>query len=167
MLPIVIVDDSREDALLAERVLVNCRIKNPVTLLHSGADCLAYFSGNEPFENRRLPCLLLLDLVMSPMTGLQVLTELEGIRGSRDSVLVMLSGLRDWRAIHAGYQKGAHTFLVKPLQPEDVIQMLHGIPALTVESLVNGYEIKLSPDPSISADEMVTGKKNIFANNQP
>lgn len=144
MLPILIVDDSREDALLAQRVLAHCKIQNPLTIVSNGAACLDFFLGNPPFQDRSLPCLVLLDMVMAPMTGVQVLTELAKFTEARESVIVMLSGLPEWPAIHAGYQLGAQTFLVKPLVADDVLQMLSGIRALAVHEVPNGYEIIIS-----------------------
>lgn len=141
MLPIVIVDDSREDALLAQRVLTQCKVQNPITILGSGEECLDYFKGDGLHAARSLPCLLFLDMVMAPVSGLDVLRELSRLPEARGSVLIMLSGLTELRTIHEGYQLGAHTFLVKPLAAEDVIQMLNTIPALTVVKLPSGYEI--------------------------
>src|SRR5687768_8407722 len=144
MLPILIVDDSREDALLAQRVLAHCKIQNPITMVHNGAACLDFFRGAAPFQKRTLPCLVLLDMVMAPMSGVQVLTELSKFPNARNSVIVMLSGLPEWPAIHAGYQLGAQTFLVKPLVADDVLQMLSGIRALAVHEVRDGYEITIS-----------------------
>ena len=141
MLPIVIVDDAREDALLAQRVLTQCRVQNPITILGSGEACLDYFKGIGSHGGRTLPCLLFLDMIMAPVSGLDVLRDLAKLPEARGSILIMLSGLTELRTIHEGYQLGAHTFLVKPLAVEDVIQMLNTIPALTVVKLPNGYEI--------------------------
>jgi CheY-like chemotaxis protein len=144
MLPIVIADDSVEDALLTERVLGQCKIQNPVILLKSGQACVDHFHGLKPFENRTLPCLLLLDMVMSPMSGLAVLKKLREVPAAAGSVLVMLSGLADIRTIHEGYQLGANTFLVKPLLAEDVMQMLRAVPKLGLNRMTEGYELFLS-----------------------
>ena len=69
MLPIVIVDDSREDAMLAIRVLKECKIVNPIIVLKSGEECIDFFEGKGEHGNRSLPCLLFLDLAMNPIRG--------------------------------------------------------------------------------------------------
>ena len=56
----------------------------------------------------------------------------------------MLSGLSEWRIVHEGYQLGAHTFLVKPLLVQDIMQMLNSVPALTIHKAIKGYEIAIS-----------------------
>ena len=144
MLPIVIVDDSHEDALLAQRVFAHCKVQNPILVLNSGRACLDYFCGVEPYTGRSVPCLLLLDLVMAPVSGLDVLDRLRSIPHARGSVFVMLSGLSEWRVVHEGYQLGAHTFLVKPLLVQDIMQMLNSVPALAINKLPDGYEISIS-----------------------
>src|SRR5687767_10220730 len=127
MLPIVIVDDSREDALLALRALQHCKVQNPITLLNNGRACVDFFSGTHPYRERKLPCLLLLDMMMPPFGGLDVLRELQSIPAAASSVIVMVSGLAEWRAINQGYRLGANTYLVKPLSVDDMMQMLNTI----------------------------------------
>jgi CheY-like chemotaxis protein len=144
MLPVVIVDDSREDALLAQRALVQCKVQNPIILLNSGNACLDFFQGLEPYSGRSLPCLLLLDMMMAPMGGLDVLRKLQSLHSARGSIFVMISGLAEWRIINEGYRLGAHTFLVKPLTVDDVMQMLNAVPSLSIATVPQGYEICFS-----------------------
>ena len=142
MVPILIVDDSREDALLAQRVLSQCKLLNPAVILPSGDACLDYFEGIAPFAIRKLPCLVLLDMIMAPLSGIDVLRKLGPEK--EGSLFVMLSGLSDLKSIHQGYQLGARTFLIKPLRAEDVMQMLDAIPAIRVEQRAGGYELLLN-----------------------
>src|SRR3954469_23594209 len=109
MLPILVVDDAEGDLILAERVLRQCKILNPIRTINSGNGCIAYFEGLAPFEQRTLPCLVLLDLVM-PTPGVEVLKYLQEKGLAKTSIIVMLSGLQDLKSIHQGYQFGARTF---------------------------------------------------------
>jgi CheY-like chemotaxis protein len=142
MLPIVIVDDVEDDLLLAERILRQCKILNPIKVLKSGKDCISYFEGGSGFEQRVLPCLLFLDLIM-PMHGVEVLKYLRKHNLADDSLVVMLSGLQDIKAIHQGYQLGARTFLVKPITVEDVVQLLSSLPGLRVDKKPEGHVLSL------------------------
>lgn len=144
MLPVVIVDDSHEDSLLAQRALAQCKVRNLIVPLNSGNACLDFFQALPPYNNRSLPCLLLLDMMMAPISGLDVLRKLQSIPAAQGSVLVMISGLAEWRVINEGYRLGAHTFLVKPLVIEDVLQMLNSIPTLAISNVSGGYEISLA-----------------------
>jgi CheY-like chemotaxis protein len=156
MLPIVIVDDVEADLLLAERVLRQCKILNPIELIRSGNGCLAYFEGKDGHENRKLPCLLLIDLIM-PTPGVEVLKYLRDRGLTETSVIVMLSGLQDLKAIHKGYQLGARTFLVKPINGEDVVQMLSSLKGVTVKKGVEGYTIILQTEDSAPAPATSAG----------
>ena len=155
MLPLVIVDDSHEDALLAQRALAQCKVRNPIILLNSGHACLDYFQGIPPYNERSVPCLLLLDMMMAPVSGLDVLQKLHLIPAAQGSVLVMISGLAEWRVINEGYRLGAHTFLVKPLVIEDILQMLNSIPSLSISNISGGYEI------SIARKSPVAGRRSL------
>ena len=139
MMPIIIVDDASEDATLASRVLNQCKILNPVRIFKSGQECIDYFEKIGSRSAGTLPCLLLLDLAMSPMGGVDVLRHLRNSENAKDSVLVMLSGVTDYKIIHEGYQLGATTFLFKPLRAEDVLRMIKAMRGLTVTTVGAGY----------------------------
>lgn len=134
MLHIVIVDDSREDLGFLERVLRQCKILNPIHSIHSGEECLAFF------RSKATRSLVILDLVMAPTSGISVIRELRESGLARDSVIVMLSGITDIKAINEGYQLGAATFLIKPIKPEDILEMLNGMKSkIRVEEQPTGY----------------------------
>jgi CheY-like chemotaxis protein len=129
MFPILIVDDAREDQILAESVLRHCKIQNPVRFMTTGEECIRYFRGDwksrdgHPAE----PCLLLLDLSMHPIGGLEVLRQIEQLPLARRSIKVMVSGINDIKAVRHGYLLGAQTFLVKPLTREEILEFLSSI----------------------------------------
>ena len=145
MLPIVITDDSTEDAFLTSRVLQQCKIVNPIIVLTSGEECLKYFKGEGEHANRTLPCLLFLDLAMAPVSGIDVLGYLcQSADYGKDSLVVMLSGLGDLKLVQQGYQLGATTFLVKPLKIDDVMQMSQALQGIQVERVPSGYLLTLN-----------------------
>lgn len=139
MMPIVIVDDAGEDATLASRVLTQCKILNPVRIFKSGQECIDYFDTIGSRAAGTLPCLLLLDLAMSPMSGVEVLRHLRNSPNAKDSVLVMLSGVTDYKIIHEGYQLGATTFLFKPLRADDMLRMIKAMRGLRVTMTLAGH----------------------------
>jgi CheY-like chemotaxis protein len=143
--PVVIVDDSREDALLAVHVLQQCKILNPITVLSSGAECIRFLDGQGEHAKRTLPCLVLLDLVMNPVTGVDVLQHIQSAPHLRECVVVMLSGIQDLKIVNEGYRLGASTFLIKPLRCEDVMQLTTSVRGLAVERNNSGYILGLDP----------------------
>ena len=129
-------DDSQTDLLLAERILRNCKILNPVLTFQRGESLLQYFAGE--FDP---PALALIDMVMRPMNGNHVLRAMRE-RGLTDSIpFVMVSGLADFRTLQEGYQNGARTFIIKPLKQDDILQVLSSVKGLEIHQVEDGYII--------------------------
>jgi len=127
MLKIIIVDDSQDDLMLAERVLRHCKILNPVHLLKSGNECIRYFEENSPAKPDSAPCILFLDLNMAPTSGVTVLLALREKHLVGESIIVILSGVTDIKLIQEGYHLGARSFLIKPFKAEDVVELLSSL----------------------------------------
>src|ERR1051325_6740663 len=133
MFPVLIVDDSREDLMLADRVLRQCKILNPIHLLSSGEACIDFLRRNFVADDESKapqPCLIFLDLGMHPMSGIETLRAINEMPVASKSCVVMLSGITDIKMIREGYQLGARTFLVKPLKAEDVMDFLQSVETL-------------------------------------
>ena len=86
---------------------------------------------------------------MTPISGVEVLRHLHTSPAAEGSILVMLSGIQDFNIIREGYQLGATTFLVKPLQNDDVLQMISAIRGLKVETTSEGYILSSAAVPSV------------------
>jgi CheY-like chemotaxis protein len=141
MLEIVIVDDAKEDRLLTERVIRQCKIINPITIFDGGDDLIAYFNGARATEPEK-PAIILIDLIMAPVSGLDVLRYWRNSRFARNTFLVMVSGLNDLKAINEGYQLGGRTFLLKPVAKDDLVQVLNSFSdLLCIEKEAGGYSL--------------------------
>ena len=148
MLKILITDDVAEDLGFVERVLRQCKIANPVQLLHSGQECLDHF---ETHPKERF--LVILDMMMEPVNGLSVLRRLHAKGMGQDSIFIMLSGITDIKVINEGYKAGARTFLIKPLKTEDILELLNALKdKIAVETNDEGYTLRWST-PDVSVDE--------------
>lgn len=119
-------DDAQADLEAQHRTLVNCKLLNTVHLFKSGADLLTYLKTARS-ESPSSHFIIFLDLVMKPDDGIAVLQKMQQEKLTERSVIVMLSGLTDVKMLHAGYQLGAHTFLVKPLKVEDVMELVSSL----------------------------------------
>ena len=161
MLDLVIVDDAKEDALLAQRVLVSeCKILNPITLCTNGKDAIGLC---EKFHQSRQPVLFLLDLVMSPVSGLDVLRFWQGSSCRKNSIVVMISGLSDLKAINQGYQLGAKTFILKPVTKDDMVSMLNSLgDQVIVHQDSRGYTLHWAADLSETDTELLQKGKRVL-----
>jgi CheY-like chemotaxis protein len=140
--PIVIVDDSAEDLLFAQRVLGECKILNPIVCFKSGRELLEHFKTLAPDE---APGLVLVDLVMPQPNGVEVCRQLCHSTTGAHSIFVMLSGLADIKLIQQGYQAGAKTFLVKPLVRDDFLRLIDALKGVRISTERDGYILRFDP----------------------
>jgi CheY-like chemotaxis protein len=156
MFPILIVDDAREDQLLAESVLRHARILNPIRTMTTGEECIRYFRGDwksKDGENAE-PCLLLIDLSMKPTSGLEVLRQIESLPLARQSIKIMVSGINDIKTVRHGYVLGAQTFFVKPLTRQDVSEMLLSLGAkISTEETPEGRVLRWAKRPAQTTED--------------
>ena len=120
---VLIADDSEADRFFLLRAFVASGVKNPMHMLSSGAEVLEYFMGHGKFQNRALypmPRIVILDLQMPPPNGFEILRWHQA-RPDLGSILwVAMSQFNSVRSISEAYAAGASTFLAKPLQAEDI-----------------------------------------------
>lgn len=139
---IVVVDDSGEDLLFAQRVLAECKILNPIISFKSGRECLDYFKVLSVDD---APGLVLVDLVMPQPNGVEVCRQLCNSPIGKHAIFVMLSGLADIKLIQQGYQAGAKTFLVKPLIRDDFLRLIDALKGVKISNERDGYILHFDP----------------------
>jgi CheY-like chemotaxis protein len=125
--PILLVEDDENDILFFKRAMDQASVTYPLRIARDGREAIGYFSGTEGFEDRSqypLPCLVLLDLNLPHKNGLEVL---QWIRRSAPDpvvpVIVLTSSMADLDMRDA-YRFGANSYLVKPSQPEDLVEVV-------------------------------------------
>jgi len=126
--PVLIVDDDPYDAITAEGVVGDLNPILPVQILTSGEDFIAYLQGENIYHDRKqfpYPGLVLLDLKMPRMDGFAVLQWLKDHPEHAKVPVVVLSGLAGMAGlVTKAYQLGAHSFLPKPVQAQDIQSIL-------------------------------------------
>jgi CheY-like chemotaxis protein len=138
---ILLVEDSEDDILLIQRAFRQANIVNPLQVVRDGAEAIAYLRGHGPYNNRAeypLPELLLLDLKMPGIDGFDVLRWLREQRGFGSMRIVVLSSSERIRDVNLAYQLGANSFLVKPVDFKDLVELTQAI---------HGYWLWLSKAP--------------------
>jgi two-component system response regulator len=126
--PVVIVDDDPADAMFAEGVFDELQPEFPLQILTSGEDLVAYLQGTGLYHDRAhypYPGLILLDLNMPKMDGFAVLEWIKAHPEHGDVPIVVLSGFSDLvEQVTRAYTRGAHSFLPKPIQLQDIKTIL-------------------------------------------
>ena len=124
---ILIVDDSADDAQLLVLALKKLHDEKPVIVLTGGKEAIDYLIGREAYSDRvqfPAPAIVFLDLRMPPPDGFDVLAFLSSQPQLRRPLTVVLSGVLHTKEIQRAYELGAHTYLVKPIQPEDLRNLI-------------------------------------------
>jgi CheY-like chemotaxis protein len=128
---ILLAEDNENDIELTLSALAQCRLANEVDVVHDGAEALDYIYSRGPFANRgsELPGVLLLDLKMPRVDGLEVLRTLKSDPALRSLPVVMLTSSREEQDLFRSYDSGVNAFVVKPV---DFAQFVEAIKTLGI-----------------------------------
>lgn len=117
---ILLVEDSESDLKLALRALKNARVTNRIEVARDGEEALDFMfaegaHADRPNENPRL---VLLDLKLPKVDGLEVLRALKADTRTRSVPIVILTSSREQRDIVESYDLGVNSYIVKPVDFE-------------------------------------------------
>lgn len=115
---ILLVEDNPDDALLTVRALQQHNIQNEVVIARDGAEALAYLHGageGAVPDPRPLPALILLDLKLPKVDGLEVLRRLRAFPRTRLLPVVVLTSSKEEKDLVASYSLGANSYVRKPV----------------------------------------------------
>jgi len=123
---IALVEDNPDDEKLALRALARSGLSNPIVVLRDGREALDYFFGRGDQADRG-PHLVLLDLKLPEIDGLEVLRRLRGEPLTRLTPIVILTSSIEERDRVESYGLGANSYIQKPVdlgQFMDVISQI-------------------------------------------
>jgi CheY-like chemotaxis protein len=111
--PVLLVEDNPVDVDLTKRAFARRKLTNPIEVARDGEEalaCLARWEAGEP-----TPLLILLDLKLPRVSGLEVLAQWKANAVSRAIPVVVLSSSAEDKDIQAAYALGANSYIVKPV----------------------------------------------------
>lgn len=109
--PIVLVEDSEDDIELTMRAFTRSRVVNPIEVLRDGASAVSrLLDAAGP-----VPALVLLDLGLPLLSGLEVLQQLRADDRGRLLPIVILTSSREERDLVESYRLGANSYVRKPV----------------------------------------------------
>ena len=115
---ILLVEDNPSDVRLTQRALEQSHITNPLVVAEDGREALDYLFALGAHAGRdaaELPRLVLLDLKLPRVDGLEVLRQLRANERTRRLPVVILTSSQEQQDIIAGYELGANSYVRKPV----------------------------------------------------
>ena len=110
---ILIVEDNPMDIDLTKRAFSKQRLINPIEIARDGEEALAYIDKWE--KGAPLPLIILLDLKLPKVDGLEVLRQLKSHDELRVVPVVVLTSSSEDKDIQTAYKHGANSYIVKPV----------------------------------------------------
>jgi CheY-like chemotaxis protein len=121
--PILLVEDNPKDVELSLVALGKSQLANEVVVVRDGADALDYLRCQGDFRDRPQgnPAVVLLDLKLPKVDGLQVLEQIKGDPHLQSIPVVILTSSREEKDLLRGYRLGVNAYVVKPVSFKEFI----------------------------------------------
>ncbi|OQP44915.1 response regulator [Niastella populi] len=122
---IILVEDNPDDAELALHALRKNRIANSLIHLKDGEEALDYIFCRGQYEKRNIsdiPKVILLDIKMPKVDGLEVLKRIKADPSIRIIPVVLLTSSKEEKDILESYQLGANSYIVKPVNFDSFVR---------------------------------------------
>jgi CheY-like chemotaxis protein len=115
---IMLVEDNPDDVELTLRAFRKNNIANRTVVAHDGIEALDYLFGRGAYKDRNVkdqPKLILLDLKLPKMNGLQVLEQLRAAESTKLLPVVVLTSSKEETDLITSYKTGANSYVRKPV----------------------------------------------------
>ncbi len=127
---VLLVEDNPDDVDLTIRAFEKNNIRNEVVVARDGEEALDYLfaaCANGGRTRATMPKVVLLDLKLPKLDGIEVLRRLRAREGTRRLPVVVLTSSNEQRDIVAAYDSGANGFVRKPITFPDLVKAVGGL----------------------------------------
>ncbi|MDD5261229.1 MAG: response regulator [Methylacidiphilales bacterium] len=124
---LLLAEDNENDIELTLAALRKCKLANEVDVVRDGAEVLDYLyrKGVHAGRPNGLPSVMLLDLKMPRMDGLEVLQQIKSDPGLKRLPVVMLTSSTQEEDLIRSYDLGVNAFVVKPVDFSQFVEAIH------------------------------------------
>lgn len=122
---ILLIEDSADDEALTLRAFSKNNIQNPIIVVRDGQQALDYLFATGAYagrDARDLPQIVLLDLKLPKVDGLEVLRRIRGDERTQLLPVVILTSSREEQDVINGYRLGANSYVRKPVNFDEFIE---------------------------------------------
>jgi len=126
---ILLAEDNPKDVELTLEALAEHNLANHVIVVRDGVEAMEYLQckGKHKLRKPELPAVLLLDIKMPRMDGIEVLRAVRNDPGLKILPVVMLTSSREEQDLIKSYELGVNAYVVKPVDFKDFIQAVKEI----------------------------------------
>ncbi len=142
---ILLVEDNKMDIALTLDAFREARLANKIHVARNGEEALQYLFGEGKFADRSiypLPNIVLLDLKMPGIGGLEVLKRVKNTSGIKRIPVIILTSSKEEGDRAMSYDLGANSYLVKPISFDGFLEVVKKVTdywiALNIEPPLNG-----------------------------
>jgi len=124
--PILLVEDNPNDLELTLIALEKSQLANEVVVVRDGAEALDYLHCQGGFAERPCgnPAVILLDMKLPKVDGLEVLRIIRNTAGLKSTPVVMLTSSREEQDLLRSYELGVNAYVVKPVDFKEFIRAI-------------------------------------------
>ncbi len=130
IIELLLIEDSKEDAELTLRSLKRMNLENNIKVLVDGEDALNFIYSKGKYADRvgaLNPKLILLDLKLPKIDGLEILKRLKSDEDKKAIPIVVLTSSDEERDVVESYRLGVNSYIVKPVESENFIKAVDEI----------------------------------------
>lgn len=130
MKTVLLVEDEEADVYIMQRAWKKAEFENPLLVVNNGQEAVDYITGNGQYADREkfpIPCLILLDIKLPYLSGLQIVAWLRKYEPCCTVPAVFLTSSASEMDIEQAYKLGGNAYLVKPPTPEKLAQLLEDL----------------------------------------
>ena len=128
---ILLVEDNEDHIELTMEALKAAHVVNKVIVIRNGREALKYVDQVSSYGDEQkypLPGLILLDIKLPDMTGIDLLRHMKGMDGLKKTPVVMLTSSTRTEDVDECYRLGANSYIEKPISFGDFIETVKKIP---------------------------------------
>jgi two-component system response regulator len=127
LLKILLVEDSKSDAVLIQRTLKGSKFLNEIHLVRDGVEASDFLYQRENYVDAPRPDMILLDLNLPKKNGRELLAEIKEDENLMTIPVVILTTSSDEADILRSYRLHANCYLVKPVSLEQFVEVVQSI----------------------------------------